>query len=54
MYEEKQMKNSKKLKDKEISEDDNKNFEKNIQKLTIEIQKAIEKLTDKEKTVPRT
>ena len=40
----------KKLKDKIISEDDNKNFEKNIQKLTDQNIENIEKiLTDKEK-----
>ena len=52
MCEEKQMKNSKKLKDKEISEDDNKNFEKNIQKLTDRNIENIEKiLSDKEKEI---
>ena len=40
----------KKLKEKDISEDDNKNFEKNIQKLTDQNIENIEKiLTDKEK-----
>ena len=42
----------KKLKDKLISEDDNKNFEKNIQKLTDQNIKNIEIiLTDKEKEI---
>ena len=42
----------KKLKDKLISEDDNKNFEKNIQKLTDQNIENIEKiLTDKEKEI---
>ena len=42
----------KKLKDKDISEDDNKNFEKNIQKLTDTNIENIEKiLTDKEKEI---
>ena len=42
----------KKLKDKIISEDDNKNFEKNIQKLTDTNIENIEKiLTDKEKEI---
>ena len=42
----------KKLKDKNISEDDNKNFEKNIQKLTDSSIKNIEKiLADKEKEI---
>ena len=42
----------KKLKDKIISEDDNKNFEKNIQKLTDQNIENIEKiLTDKEKEI---
>ena len=42
----------KKFKDKEISEDDNKNFEKNIQKLTDRNIENIEKiLSDKEKEI---
>ena len=42
----------KKLKDKKISEDDNKNFEKNIQKLTDNNIENIEKiLEDKEKEI---
>ena len=42
----------KKLKDKEISEDDNKNFEKNIQKITDDNIQIIEKvLTEKEKEI---
>jgi ribosome recycling factor len=42
----------KKLKDKVISEDDSKNFEKNIQKLTDQSIENIEKiLTDKEKEI---
>ena len=42
----------KKLKDKIISEDDNKNFEKNIQKLTDQNIENIEKiLTEKEKEI---
>ena len=42
----------KKLKDKIISEDDSKNFEKNIQKLTDQNIENIEKiLTDKEKEI---
>ena len=42
----------KKLKDKNISEDDNKNFEKNIQKLTDTSIENIEKiLADKEKEI---
>jgi len=42
----------KKLKDKQISEDDNKNFEKNIQKITDENIHIIEKvLTEKEKEI---
>ena len=42
----------KKLKDKIISEDENKNFEKNIQKLTDTNIQNIEKiLTDKEKEI---
>ena len=42
----------KKLKDKVITEDDNKNFEKNIQKLTDNNIENIEKiLTDKEKEI---
>ena len=42
----------KKLKDKIISEDDNKNFEKNIQKITDQNIENIEKiLTDKEKEI---
>jgi len=42
----------KKLKDKNISEDDNKNFEKNIQKLTDSYIDNIEKiLTEKEKEI---
>ncbi len=42
----------KKLKDKLISEDDNKNFEKNIQKLTDQNIENIEKiLTEKEKEI---
>ena len=42
----------KKLKDKMISEDDNKNFEKNIQKLTDQNIENIEKiLTEKEKEI---
>ena len=42
----------KKLKDKNISEDDNKNFEKNIQKLTDSNIENIEKiLSDKEKEI---
>ena len=44
------MKSLKKLKDKKISEDDNKNFEKNIQKLTDHNIENIEKiLSEKEK-----
>ena len=47
------MKNlKKKLKDKIISEDDNKNFEKNIQKITDTNIENIEKiLTEKEKEI---
>ena len=42
----------KKLKNKEISEDDNKNFEKNIQKLTdINIENIEKILIDKEKEI---
>ena len=42
----------KKLKDKAISEDENKNFEKNIQKLTDENIENIEKiLNEKEKEI---
>jgi len=42
----------KKLKDKVITEDDNKNFEKNIQKLTdINIENIEKILTDKEKEI---
>jgi len=42
----------KKLKDKIISEDSNKNFEKNIQKLTDQNIESIEKiLTEKEKEI---
>ena len=42
----------KKLKDKQISEDDNKNFEKNIQKITDDNIQTIEKvLTEKEKEI---
>ena len=42
----------KKLKDKIISEDDNKNFEKNIQKLTDQNIENIEKiLIEKEKEI---
>ena len=42
----------KKLKDKAISEDENKSFEKNIQKLTDANITGIEKiLTDKEKEI---
>ena len=42
----------KKLKDKNISEDENKKFEKNIQKLTDNNIENIEKiLTDKEKEI---
>ena len=42
----------KKLKEKKISEDDNKNFEKNIQKLTDQNIENIEKiLTEKEKEI---
>ncbi len=42
----------KKLKDKQISEDDNKNFEKNIQKITDDNIQIIEKvLTEKEKEI---
>ena len=42
----------KKLKDKIISEDNNKNFEKNIQKLTDNSIENIEKiLTEKEKEI---
>jgi ribosome recycling factor len=42
----------KKLKDKIISEDDNKNFEKNIQKLTdINIENIEKILTEKEKEI---
>ena len=42
----------KKLKDKIISEDDNKNFEKNIQKITDQSIENIEKiLTNKEKEI---
>ena len=44
------MKNSKNLKEKKISEDENKNFEKNIQKLTDQNIESIDKiLIDKEK-----
>ena len=44
----------KKLKDKIISEDDNKNFEKNIQKLTdINIEKIEKILVEKEKEIIR-
>ena len=43
MYEEKQMKNSKKNLKIKVSEDDNKNFEKNIQKLTDRNIENIEK-----------
>ena len=46
------MKILKKLKDKQISEDDNKNFEKNIQKLTdINIENIEKILTEKEKEI---
>tara|TARA_X000001036_G_C20555958_1_gene756348 strand:+ start:249 stop:830 length:582 start_codon:yes stop_codon:yes gene_type:complete len=42
----------KKLKDKDISEDNNKNFEKNIQKLTdLNIENIEKILTDKEKEI---
>ena len=42
----------KKLKDKMISEDDNKNFEKSIQKITDQNIENIEKiLTEKEKEI---
>jgi ribosome recycling factor len=42
----------KKLKDKTISEDDNKNFEKSIQKLTdLNIQNIEQILTEKEKEI---
>ena len=42
----------KKLKDKKISEDQSKNFEKNIQKLTDSCIESIEKiLTEKEKEI---
>ena len=42
----------KRLKEKEISEDDNKNFEKNIQKLTdINIEKIDKILSEKEKEI---
>ena len=42
----------KKLKDKQISEDDNTNFEKNIQKITDDNIQIIEKvLTEKEKEI---
>ena len=42
----------KKLKEKLISEDDNKNFEKNIQKITdINIENIDKILTDKEKEI---
>ena len=42
----------KKLKEKEISEDDNKNFEKNIQKLTdTNIEKIDKILSEKEKEI---
>ena len=42
----------KKLKDKEISEDQNKNFEKNIQKITDTNIENIEKiLSEKEKEI---
>ena len=42
----------KKLKEKKISEDDNKNFEKNIQKLTdLNIENIDKILTDKEKEI---
>ena len=42
----------KKLKDKIISEDENKNFEKNIQKLTDKNIEAIEKISsNKEKEI---
>ena len=42
----------KKLKDKIISEDDNKNFEKNIQKLTdLNIENIEKILTEKEKEI---
>ena len=44
----------KKLKEKDISEDDNKNFEKNIQKLTdINIEKIEKILVEKEKEIIR-
>ena len=44
----------KKLKEKDISEDDNKNFEKNIQKLTdINIEKIEKILVGKEKEIIR-
>ena len=47
-----QTKTSKKLKDKIISEDDNKNFEKNIQKITDSSIQNIEKiLTEKEQEI---
>ena len=42
----------KKLKDKIISEDDNKNYEKNIQKLTdLNIEKIEKTLSEKEKEI---
>jgi len=42
----------KKLKDKTISEDDNKNFEKNIQKLTdLNIENIEKILAEKEKEI---
>ena len=42
----------KKLKDKKISEDENKNFEKNIQKLTdLNIGNIDKMLSDKEKEI---
>ena len=42
----------KKLKDKVITEDDNKNFEKNIQKLTdVNIENIDKILTEKEKEI---
>ena len=42
----------KKLKDKIITEDDNKNFEKNIQKLTdVNIENIDKILTEKEKEI---
>ena len=44
----------KKLKEKDISEDDNKNFEKNIQKLTdVNIEKIEKILVEKEKEIIR-